>query len=294
MDVKRLSPQQAALATIAYADIFDYPLTRQEFHEWMLFSSHVVTGKNISKKRGFLFLKGRENLVDIRNRRRGWQDEKWVIARRAAQYLAMIPTVQLVGVTGGLAMNNAKKNDDVDLFLVVAGGTVWITRFLITVCMDIVGLRRRPLDADVSNKVCLNMFVTHRGLGVPTGERDCFSAHEVFQMKPIWEQKGTYEKFLLANEWAQKYLPHAWEARFGGSVLAVSHTPAAVVWVFRLFDFPAKLIQLVYMQRKRTHEIITDSVLRFHPKDARVWVKRKFAARLKGLKVPLDKVFYAR
>jgi hypothetical protein len=76
-------------------------------------------------------------------------------------------------------------------------------------------------------------------------------------------------------------------------VPTVSHTPALVVWAFRLFDFPAKLIQLFYMQHHRSNEVVTDSVLRFHPKDARVWVKREFAARLKGFKIPLDKVFYA-
>jgi hypothetical protein len=82
--------------------------------------------------------------------------------------------------------------------------------------------------------------------------------------------------------------------RLTESVFEVSQTPVLVVWAFRIFDFPAKLIQIFYMQHNITHEVVTDSVLRFHPFDARVWVKRKFAARLKVLKVPLDKVFYAR
>ena len=56
----------------------------------------------------------------------------------------------------------------------------------------------------------------------------------------------------------------------------------------------AKYLQLWYMRRHRTHEVLTDTVLRFHPKDARVWVKRKLAARLARLHIPLDIIFYGR
>jgi hypothetical protein len=290
-EVKRLSLYKAALATLAYADVFDFPLTRQEFHEWALFFSSPMN--IVDKKTGFLFLKNRSNLVGIRKERTLFQKEKWVIAQRAARWLALFPTVQLVGVTGGLAMNNAKREDDIDLFLVVAGGTIWITRLLVTIFMDLLRLRRKPYATTVTNKVCLNMFVTTRGLRVPSGERDCFSAHEVLQMKPLWEQKGTYRKFLKENEWSGDYLPNAWKERGRENVPTVCQTPALVVWAFRIFEFPAKLVQLIYMQRHRSHEVVTDSVLRFHPKDARVWVKRKFAERLKKLKIPLDKVFYA-
>ena len=289
-----MSPKDSAIATIAYADVFDYPLTRKEYYDWALFSSsNFPRGSFVDQKNGFLFLRGRSKLVGIRNGRQRWQEEKLAIARRAAGWLTIFPTVQLVGITGGLPMNNAKKEDDIDLFLVVAGGTIWITRLLVTVCMDILGLRRKPFVTRVANKICLNMFVTQRGLRVPVGERDCFSAHEVLQMLPIWEQKGIYKKFLDANSWSRIYLPNAWESRYQRSVQTVFSTPSVVVWVFRVFEFPAKLIQLAYMQTKKSNEVVTDSVLRFHPKDARIWIKRKLTARLKLLKIPLDKVFYA-
>lgn len=56
----------------------------------------------------------------------------------------------------------------------------------------------------------------------------------------------------------------------------------------------ARVVQLWYMRNHRTHEVISDTSLRFHPKDARVWIKRKLRTRLAKLHVPLDKVFYAR
>ncbi len=64
--------------------------------------------------------------------------------------------------------------------------------------------------------------------------------------------------------------------------------------LFRLFEPLAKFVQLWYMRRHRTEEVITDTVIRFHPKDARVWIKRKLATRLSRHNIPLDRIFYGR
>ncbi len=61
-----------------------------------------------------------------------------------------------------------------------------------------------------------------------------------------------------------------------------------------IFEIVLKHIQLWYMARHRTHEVISETQLRFHPNDARVWIKRKLATRLRRFGIPLDKVFYAR
>jgi hypothetical protein len=290
----RLNPKDTTRATVAYSDIFDYPLTTKELNEWALIGSSTARKvAGIDYRNGFLCLTGRANLIKLRRQRRQWQKEKWVLARRAAGWFKIIPTVLLVGVTGALAMNNAKQDDDIDFFIIAAPGSIWITRLLISLCTEILGIRRKPFVAHVTNMVCLNMFVTPRGMGIPPAERDSFAAHEVLQMKPVWVRSRTYRKFLSANAWTQAYLPNAWKVRIKKHEPTMYPFPIIFVWIFRVFEFPAKIVQLIYMQRHRTSEIITDSVIRFHPNDARVWVKRKFAARLKALKVPLDKVFYA-
>ena len=198
------------IATAAYADIFDFPLAREELVRWMI-KAHRPNLTKLQQKDGYYFLKGREGIVSLRKKRSIWQPDKWDIARRAAKVLSSIPMVRLVGVTGGLAMNNADQADDIDLFIVVADRWLWTTRFLATLSMDLVGLRRHPNDSKVANKVCLNMFVST--LAVPAAERDLFSAHEVLQMEPIADKGSTYKKFLAANSWTQKFLPNAWRYR---------------------------------------------------------------------------------
>ncbi len=286
--------RDATLATLAYADIFDFPLTAEELTRWAIIKGISFRTRGLQQKGGFFFLRGRSRLVSVRMSRKQEQERKWRIARRAARRLAFIPTIQLVGVTGGLAMNNAQASDDIDIFIITSSGTIWISRLLAVLCMDAVGLRRKPVARDIANKICLNMFVSEEGMGVPTHEADCFSAHEVLQMQPLWEKAGTYKKFLRANRWVRSYLPHAWIAALRTRVPAVHRTPLPVLVIFRLLEFPAKHIQLWYMKRRRTNEVISDTMLRFHPKDARQWVKRKLSARLSCYKIPLDKIFYAR
>jgi len=301
MNFFRISTQDAIRATVAYADIFDYPLTREELRTWMIISSKKIQKvRGIDEKNGLFYVHRRSALIKFRQARQFWQEKKWNIARRAAWWLSLIPTIHLVGVTGGLAMNNADEDDDIDLFIITAFRALWISRLLATGLMQLVGLRRKPDETYVKNKVCLNMFMAPRyttyalGLDIPSEERDCFSAHEVLQMCPIWEQPGIYHKFIGSNGWVDAYLPCALALKQKQQVVSVHRTPSLVIVLFRIFEYPAKMLQLWYMRKRRTSEVITDTIIRFHPKDARIWVKRKLAARLVKFNIPLDKVFYAR
>lgn len=211
MNGTRITDRDAILATLAYADVFDYPLTRQELSRWLIRAGRPDT-KTLQQKNGYYFLPGRSSIVARRKNLRVWQQAKWNIARRAARLLARIPSIHLVGVTGGLAMNNASREDDIDLFIVVKRGTLWTSRLAATILMDLMGLRRHPHEISVANKVCLNMFAST--LSIPPRERDLFSAHEVLQMEPVFDRAHTYKKFLQANRWVSTFLPNAWRYRY--------------------------------------------------------------------------------
>jgi hypothetical protein len=195
------------LLTVLYADIFDYPLTRDELNRWMIMSRRRIPRGS----QHYYFLKGRQRIVTIRKERTRRQREKWDIARRAAKILSGIHSILLVGVTGGLAMNNARESDDIDFFLIVEDGTIWISRLLSVILLS--KLRRKRNETRVANKICLNMFISDAQLSLPDTERDLFSAHEVLQMQPLYNRDHTYKKFLYANEWVQKFLPNAWQYR---------------------------------------------------------------------------------
>jgi hypothetical protein len=200
-------------------------------------------------------------------------------------------------VTGGLAVNNADKQDDIDLFFITSRGALWISRLLATAVVELLGKRRKPGDRDVTDKICLNMFMSEDALRLPAGEQDLFAAHEVLQMEPLWGRGDSHWQFLRANSWVKTLLPVAWDIK---RAARNNHPKNTYVWtrfavvVLRLFELPVKIAQLWYMRGRRKNEIITSGVLRFHPRDARAWIRDKLSTRLTKYNIPLDNIFYDR
>lgn len=288
-------------ATVAYADIFDYPLTADDIYFWCIkkYPKKEIRAEKIPGVVGhnYIFtLRGRQNSVETYNTRRDISKEKREKARRVAKWLRLIPSLTLVGVTGGVAVDNAVEDDDIDLFFIAARKTLWITRILVTILIDCLRVRRKPGDTNVKNKICLNMFMSEDNLRLPKKEQDLYAAHEVLQMTPLWARGNSYRQFLEANIWVKKFLPVAWEVKRAGHN---NHPKASYVWTrisvffLRWFEKPAKSFQLWYMGGRHTHEVITPHMLRFHPADARHWIRKELAKRLLKRNIPLDNIFYA-
>lgn len=307
-----LALRDCLLATLAYADVFSFPLTAKEVEYWLIGGSQIrlkdleETLLMVSRSQPgvqYYFLPGRRNIAGLRRERQFLSQTKWKIASSVGKWLKLIPTIKLVGVTGGVAMNNARRDDDVDLFFITAGDTLWVSRLLATILVELLGKRRRPQEEHFQDKVCLNMFMTDGHLALAKDERDLFTAHEVLQMMPLWERDGTYFKFLRANSWVAQFLPNAWKAKYQGVsikyygkrsndfVSLILNTSSIIL---RLLEPFARLTQLWYMRRRRTSEVIGPGVIRFHPRDARGWIKQKLAVRLLRYNIPLDKVFHGR
>lgn len=295
---------QKVIATVAYADIFDFPLTRDEIKRWAAGGIDYVPAAlpgfgTSSKSMGeYVYLPGRKQLVASRRSRQKSAVGKWQRIRTAARFFRLVPTVLLVGVTGGLAMDNAKEGDDIDLFFISRKNTLWLTRSLVTLVAEVLGIRRRPGDRRVKDKICLNMFMAEDALSLPLGEQDFFAAHEVLQMVPLWEQEGIYQRFLLANRWVRYFLPNAWnEKTHGRAAGKKTRTRGIFSWMnlmAGLLEPIAFFMQQAYMRKRRTSEVIVSGMIRFHPNDARKWVRQKYAIRLRKWDVPLDKIFYHR
>lgn len=213
--------KKAILRTIVYADVFDYPLTPKELYRFLItdkvlsfssflqaFTRIITNEKRIDTNDEYFFLRNREEIVSIRKKREKWSQKKIKIAKGVAGWLKLIPTIKMVAITGALAMGNSEERDDIDLLIVTSRNRLWLTRLLTVFLVELVARRRRPGDKKVKNKICLNMFLDEEHLEVPKKEQDLFSAHEVCQLKPIWDRNNCYQKFLKANLWVKKFLPN--------------------------------------------------------------------------------------
>ncbi|MFC1647019.1 hypothetical protein ACFL1A_01915 [Patescibacteria group bacterium] len=311
--MKRYTFDEASIiATVCYADIFDYPLTEREVWKYLIgrkislfktkqLLSRLTEGNTKNLKKRFYYLSGKSLLVQKRINRNSSSSHKWIIASRVAKMLEIIPTIRLVGITGGLALNNADSGDDIDLFLIVSKGTLFVSRLAAAIFVEVFFRRRKPDDKNVTNAICMNMLITDDNLKLVLEDRNIFTAHEVVQMKPLWTRGNIYSRFIRSNTWIKKFLPNAWETLndvknkdYDYRIINKDNTiKKIVIMTFSLFEQIAKNIQLWYMRKRRTNEVVSDNILKFHPSDAKVWVERKFKKNTEKLNIHLTRLLQA-
>ncbi|MBI4039456.1 hypothetical protein HY388_01350 [Candidatus Daviesbacteria bacterium] len=274
---------RAILATLVYADVFDYPLTRQECYFYLISKtplsvtelrqalSQLTKNKKIKSRKGFYFLPGRKQVILSRGERSEFAKKKLILAKQVAGVIGFIPSVRLVGITGALSMQNTSKDDDIDLMVITSNGTLWITRLLVTLLVVVIGKKRFPQQQKVGDKICLNMYIDESALDM--GPHDLFIAHEIVQMVPMVDKRGTYQKFMQANLWIRSFLPHAFGRKAKstrGEEKQISQWPLSFTLnALRSLEAPARGFQLWYMRSKITTEKVTKYELRFHPNDIR-------------------------
>ena len=279
---------QAVIATLSYHDIFDYPLKLDELYEYQIGVKaspnqvkkavlQLVKESKVVEKEGLYSLKNRPKTVNLRKKRQTYSKEKIKKALIYAKVLKLIPSLQLVAISGALAMQNSPKNDDIDFVLVSAKGALWTTRLLANLLLW--PIKRDPSGKKISNRACLNIFIEESALKIK--EQNLYTAHEVIQMKLLWDRDHTYQKFMNVNSWIKKYLPN-WtpNANHQPSNAKRQSNPKALV---ARLEAPAKWVQLAYMRRKITTEKIGDRQLFFHPEATQSKILARYSQKLKNI-----------
>ena len=291
---------KAILKTVAYADIFNYPLTATEIHRWLINKqaiersvleaqlrgrtlkgssdiSHVRTQKGrIQKTKSYYHLKGRQSIVKTRLNRRRFSQLKYKKAHKITRFLRFIPTIKLVAVTGALAMKNSDSNDDIDLMIITKANRLWLTR-LFTTLVIFPHLRR---GHKIKNRTCLNLWLDETALAIPKASQNLYTAHEVYQIKPIFDKDNTYKRFLSENSWSKDYLPNAIQSR-----RPIKPLPFRNGNIGDLFNLIAFKIQHTYMKQKITNEKISLHSAFFHPRPTGQIILKHYQDRLKELKI---------
>jgi len=290
--------ESSILKTLLYSDIFDFPLRKEELWEYL------VSGKAVSKKEfekaieilihkkriicgdGYYCLAGRIKNIQKRKKNLPEISKKIKIAQKAARYIAYIPTIQFVGISGGLAMNDADEEDDIDFFIITKRKTLFVSRILILGLLQILKLRRKRLDQDPADKICVNFMIDEEKLNFTKNQRDIYIAHEIAQLKPLFERDQVYLKFTRANKWVKKFFPNVEPQNHYFMQEIVKHDKFKA-FIFLLNFSPLtnilKWVQIRYLQQHQTIEKVSDRSIAFHPNDYRVQTLKQMNLKLRQL-----------
>lgn len=207
----------AIVHTLAYADVFSFPMTVAEIHHFLIgiaapqadvrlalsqpspwlakyIQQHTEDGQTF-----YALWNARDHIFELRVQRLAASQALWPKAVGYGSWLGAIPFVRMVAMTGALSVHNASDaNDDLDYMLVVQSGRVWLAR-LFAVAM----VRAGRLWGVT---LCPNYVLSTEAMAQT--RRDLFVAHEVTQMIPLVGH-DLYAEMRDLNAWATSYIPNA-------------------------------------------------------------------------------------
>ena len=197
---------QAILQTIIYSDVFDYPLTLPEIHQYLVgvkvsqeeLRQALERDENLAHPEIYFTLPGRKDIVEIRKHREAYSKRLLPVALKYGRVLGSLPFIRMVALTGSLAVMNVSTNADFDYMLVAAPGRVWTARAF--------ALLFNRMTRIFGHTLCPNLIVSETALEWRV--HDLYSARELCQMIPITGM-DVYWRLMQANQWIKEFLPNA-------------------------------------------------------------------------------------
>lgn len=290
----------AAIKTIIWYDMFDFPLTAMELWRFGFFVQPVSfyevqevlinLPRGMSGHGGFYFLHNRDEVVALRQKRYVYADAKIKKANKVVKLFRFIPWLKFVGLVNVYGAHNLKESGDIDLFIITAKNRLWLTRLFSVGIIKLLNLRPQPDDN--RDKICLSFFISDVNLDLSRVRiaGDLYFAY-LAHMVPLYNVEQAFEALMQANQWIVKELPnfspdkiHA--HRRVSSVLS-KRAIGLIDWLLGYFETLAKAFQLKILAAPLrqlmnidTRVMMSDDILKMHTNDRRQETNERYQKKL--------------
>jgi predicted nucleotidyltransferase len=196
------------LKTLAYFDIFHYPLTNEEIRNFCGIHAsqfcideqlqQLIKGESIYKVDEFYSL--HDNLFLAVRRHNGNRKALGEMAKalKASAILYRFPFVEGLALSGSLSKNYADENSDIDFFIITKANRLWIARTLMHLFYKL------ALIAGRQRLFCMNYYVDENGFEIE--EKNIFTATEIVTLIPV-QGVNVVKGFTNKNDWVREYFP---------------------------------------------------------------------------------------
>ncbi|MHA4806587.1 hypothetical protein ACX0G9_00700 [Flavitalea flava] len=203
-----MQPESAILKTLAYFDLFDYPISEEEIHfflerpierKTLAASLQGLTKTGCVHRLGLFYsLKNNPGLAERRLKSNQHAQKLLAIASRISRFLFLFPFVRGIGISGSLSKNCAEEGADIDYFIITKSNRLWIAR----TCMHL--FKKLSYLNGHQDWYCMNYYIDEKALKIE--EENIFTAIEMVTFLPVCGN-GAMEDFLDANDWASDWFP---------------------------------------------------------------------------------------
>lgn len=203
------SLSKSVIRTLAYYDIFNYPLTIEEIFD--LLDRNSIGIEDIRKEislllsHNIIFQKNDYYLLNpdysrVANRIEGNEraQKRMRTARKFSKLISMFPYVRAVFLSGSISKGYLDKKADIDYFIVTKENRLWISKFLLT-------LFKKIFLLNSYKNFCINYFISEKNLEIE--EKNIYTATELATLIPVYGSL-VYDEFYSANKWIKNYFPN--------------------------------------------------------------------------------------
>jgi len=295
---ENINIRKAILSAVAFFDIFEYPLTAWEIWKFLYknqasFSEVLCQLETMMQKRmlissqGYYFFPHKEKYILTRNKRYGFAEKKYAIAKRCATILSYLGGVKLVCVCNSLALSNVREESDIDFFIITQKNRIWSTRFLVTLMAHFTRMRRH--HEKIQDRVCLSFYISEEACNLEKIllEKDIYFFYWLVNLYPVYDREDIFEKFWNENKWLRECFPNIFLRapslrrqvkartlkniiiRFG-EIISNSFFGEMIERILKKFQMRKILKNTESVFRFHdTRVIVSDSMLKFHENDRR-------------------------
>ena len=304
----KLNYKQAVLATLAYFDVFQYPLTAEEATRFLYKLEpdlhHVKMtldeSRLVTKRGSYYQLNHDSDHIATRHDREIIAKQLWTRVNRFRWAFNLTPYVRLVAVCNNLSLNNTGPTSDIDLLIITEPGRLFLSRLILTFWLQLFGVRRH--GKKVAGRFCLSFFAAKGALQAERIEKkphDLYLAYWLQTLEPVAGSRQVYENVLQDNRaWLQTFFqspPHYNMHRF-------KETPRSAAFLKKLQEkalntrWGQKIenrLSSWQLNRARTKQaalnleetdiILSEDILKFHNIDKRNEIYQQWVEKLSVL-----------
>lgn len=260
----------AILSTLAYAGVFHSGICVSDLYPWLLTSRRISvalmqtslrrlekSGLIVQEEGVVLFAKDAALLKQNKNRLQE-SERKFKMFADQISLFTWMPTIVGVAVTGSVAARNSKTNDDIDVMVITAPGTLWLTRVVVIGLSFLYGKLRYGSMKHTQNLWCFNVWLDEQALALTS--QTPYIAREVIQSRWVIDRRNIRKQLLQANPWIRQFVANIRIERV--TPLENQHW-----WILSSLEFIAYWVQRAHMHASRTREVVTPHSAFFHPRN---------------------------
>jgi len=299
--------RRAIVETIAFFDLFLFPLTVNEILKYLKVKSDYLEVLNtldslvreeiIEEAEGLYFLKGSQKNIKERKSRYNYSDRKFKIAIKISKYFRLIPWIRLIAVVNIIGRDNLRDNSDIDIFIIAEKNKLWLTRFFAVLIAKLMNVR--PRLGNTRDKICLSFFLSEDNLDLDTvrgKNNDLYFSHWLLNLAPIYSRENSYEKLMEGNRKILNEFPNFYPEKISSKreLLIFDNSFYKKNWdlLFGGLENKIKRFQLEIMPRnlldlapQKKGVIISENIIKLHLNDRREEFLKKYNEKVSKIKI---------